>query len=420
VELAKIIVSAFAILAFSKAATEAASPTTPPHIYYLIHTNRIDTALDHYQDYVDQHGRHDTEFLQQLGLSVLQQGAKSRDPDINLMTLFGAGIAMNERALDILIRGIEGPNPQLQFIAMHFLARYNDDDADNCLLQALRSNNLLIRFEAARQIALKKLPKATHLIESLMGKVDSNLLPLFPQLFAAIGDSDSSKILRRLLSHPDEDVRIEAVLSAAKAGRDDMLPKIKILAMQHSYPLQEACAYAFGCFKDETTIPILEGLSKSTVSQVQLAALQALYKFDRQSAADGIKSMAAEGDLYAINALGEIPGSQELLYSLSQCNHSQVRLNATLGLLKLHDSRCQPLLKSILIRDQRDLAFVKMSSQGKALSYWKTQPSTRQNFEDFSIDLELSQHFRESVLEQLIELPKEIFYTAVEAVFDSQ
>lgn len=419
-ELVKKVVLLVACLAVFEQLWAADVPATPPHIYYLIHNNRLETALDHYQEYVNHHGRHDTEFLQNLGLSVLMQGAKANDPETMMMAIFGAGIAMNERALDILIRAVNNPHPQLQYIALNFLARCQDDIADRSLLSALRSNNLLIRLEAAKLIALKKLPNATLLIESLMNKVDRALIPLFPQLFAAIGDTDAIKILRRLLAHPDEEVRVEAVLGAAKAKRDDLLPKIQILAGQHSYALQEACAYAFGCFKDESTVPTLLKLSQSPMPQVRLQALLALHDLDRASAAEEIQKMAAKGDLFAIAALGDVPGSQDLLYKLTSSDQPHVRLNAVLGLLKLKDPRCRKFLRSILLRDQRDLAFVKMSSQGNSLDYWRAQPSTRQNYEDFSIDLELSQHFREAVLSSTVEMSEELFYPAIETIFAEQ
>lgn len=392
----------------------------PAHIFYLIHTNKLDTALDHYQHYLAHYGRHDTEFLQQLGLSVLELGAKSYDEEALLMAMFGAGIAMNEKAMPILMRGVEMPNPKIQLIALNFLARCHHDDADRCLLTALKSNSLLVRLEAAHQIAQKKYPQAAYLIESLMNKVDKELLPLFPQLFASIGNADALRILRRLLAHPREDVRIEAILSCAKSGRDDLLIKIKALAMHASYVQQEACAFAFGKFRDDSTIPILEKFAQSHIPQVSLAALYALNSFGVMSAQAEIKNLALNGDLFAIAALGGMHGTQETLWQLAQSKNSQISLNAAIGLLKQADVRCQQFLEGILIRDSRDIAFTKIVSQGKSLSYWRSVPSARQNYEDQSLDLELSQNLRETLLMAAAELPEETFFQIVSSVFDRQ
>ncbi len=172
---------------------------------------------------------HDTEFLQQLGLSLLEHGARHSDPEIQRMALFGAGIAMNERALPILAKGINSPVPQLQLFSLNFLARYQHDEADLLLLQALRSNFILIRFEALHQLAMKKHPKTSNHIESLMGKVNNELIPLFPQLFALVDDAEAVRMLRKLLNHPQETVRIEAIINSARCGRDDLLPKLEPL-----------------------------------------------------------------------------------------------------------------------------------------------------------------------------------------------
>ncbi|MBA2727412.1 MAG: HEAT repeat domain-containing protein [Parachlamydiaceae bacterium] len=392
----------------------------PAHIFYLIHTNKLDMALDHYQEYHNRFGRHDTEFLQQLGLSVLELGAKSYDAETLLMTLFGAGIAMNERTLPILIRAVEYPNPQLQLLALNFLARCQHDDADRSLLVALRSNSLVIRLEAAHQIAKKKHSQATQLIQSLMSKVDEELLPLFPQLYALIENPDAIRILRRLLSHHSEDVRIAAILSCAKTGRDDLLPKIKALATHASYAQQEACAAAFGNFNDDTAIPFLERFANSQIPEVRVAALKSLDALGANQYRDEIKRLALGGDLFAIIALGDIHGSQEALWQLAQSKNNQISLNAVVGLLKQCDPRSQKFLNSILIQDSRDLAFIKNVSPGKSLSCWKAVPSARQNCDDYSIDLELSQSFRESLLIEAMNLPEENFFQIAAAIFDQQ
>jgi len=418
VELSKVaLLAALSVNIFSFAEFAAEEPA---HIFYLIHTNKLDMALDHYQDYHKRFGRHDTEFLQQLGLSVLELGAKSYDSETLLMTLFGAGIAMNERTLPILMRAVEFPNPQLQLIALNFLARCQHDEADRSVLLALKSNNLLIRLEAAHQIAKNKHPHAAQLVESLMSKVDEELLPLFPQLYALIGNADAIRILRRLLAHHSEDVRLSAILSCAKTGRDDLLPKIKALSMHASYAQQEACAAAFGNFNDETTIPFLERFAQCKIPQVRLAALISLEALGANQSRDEIKRMALQGDVFAITALGDIPGTQETLWQLAQSKNNQISLNAVIGLLKQCDPRAQKFLNAILIQDSRDLAFVKNVSAGKSLSCWKALPSARQNYDDFSIDLELSQSFRESLLAEAVNLPEDNFFQIAAAVFDQQ
>ncbi len=74
----------------------------PNRILYLIYSGHIPSAIQLYQDYCNSTGRHDFELIQQMGLFTLEQGYKNRDPEIQLMDLFGAGISIHERALYIL------------------------------------------------------------------------------------------------------------------------------------------------------------------------------------------------------------------------------------------------------------------------------------------------------------------------------
>lgn len=394
----------------------------PKQALYLVHKGQIDSALDLYFAHYQKCKNHDTEFLQQLGLSLLDQGSRSSDAEIQLMCVFGAGIAMNERAIPVLGRALNSQAPLLQILALSFLSRYQNDEADRYVLRALQSNFLVVRLEALHQIALKKQPKAASHIESLMGKVDPSLLPLFPQLFALVDDADSVKNLRKLLSHHDNDVRIEAIISSAECGRDDLLPKIRILA-SHTMPAQqEASALALGELHDESSVELLTRLSRNPKTQltVRLAALKSLYLMGRTEALWDIQHYAKEGDLFAIALLENMHGSEETLYYLSQSTDFAVRVNTSIALLSLQDVRCLPLLTDILIKDSRDLAFTKVVSRGKGLSYWKPVASARQQFGESQVELEISLHFRESLLEDALDLPEAHFLMLITQIFDRQ
>ncbi|MBA3237607.1 MAG: HEAT repeat domain-containing protein [Parachlamydiaceae bacterium] len=401
----------------------AASPTLscPKHALYLVHKGQIDSALDLYQTHFKTCQTHDTEFLQQLGLSLLEQGAHSRDPETQLMALFGAGLATNERVLPILIRAINSPLPQLQLIALNLLAHCQHDDANKAIFQGLRSNSLLVRLEALHQIALRKDCKASNHIESLMGKVNPELLPLFPQLFALVDDNESVKMLRKLLSHTQEAVRIETVISCARSGRDDLLPKIKVLAAHGSFAQKEACALALGALRDDSSLPFLLKLSRTTtISTVKLAACKSLYILGHLEALKTIQTLAAQGDLFGIAMLGDLPENKEILAKLLTSPDFSIRLNASIALLNQQDVRCLTLLPEILVKDSRDLAFTKTLSQGKGLICWKPVFSARQQFVDSPTDLELSLNFRESLLIAAADLPEEDFLFLIKLIFDKQ
>lgn len=407
--------------AFTQEELKAAS-SCPNQALYLVHKGQIDAALDLYFNYYQSCETHDTEFLQQLGLSLLEQGSRNSDPEIQLMAIFGAGISMNEHAIPFLGRAINSPNPMLQILALSFLSRNQTDEADRLILRALQSNYLAVRLEALHQIALKKNLKASGHIESLMGKVDADLLPLFPQLFALADDAESVKNLRKLLSHPSDDVRIEAIISSAKCGRDDLLPKIRILISHHLSAQQEAAALALGELHDEASAEILYRFSRDpkAMLNVRLAALKSLHMLGRTEALWDVQHYAKGGDLFAISLLGEFYGSEETLYALCQSTDFAIRLNASIALLNLQDVRCLPLLGEILLKDSRDLAFTKVVSRGKGLSYWKPIASARQQLGESQVELEISLHFRESLLDEALDLPEEQFLALVTQIFDRQ
>lgn len=398
-----------------------ASSSCPNQALYLVHKGQIESALTIYAKYFKEAGCHDTEFLQHLGLSLLEQGSRHSDPEIQLMSIFGAGIAMNEVAMPILAKAVSSPSPPLQLIALNFLARCQNDEADRYLMHGLRSNSLLVRLEALHQMALKKYPRASNHIESLMGKVEPEFSSLFPQLFALVDDAESVKILKKLLNHPQESVRIAAIMSTAESGRDDLLPKIRALATHASPAQQEACAIALGTLRDESSITRLKRLNQTTtLPTVRLAACKALYAMGHTEALEGIKTLAKQGDLFAIHLLGELSETQECLAPLLQVADFSIRINTTIALLKLQDVRCLPLLDDIFIKNSKDVAFVKVTSQGSGFTYWKPVTSARQQFSDSPIELELSLNLRETLLTLAANLPEDCFLALIKRIFDSQ
>lgn len=389
-------------------------------VLYLMQAGHTDKAIDAYHAYRTKIGRHDFALVQQMGLIILDQGFRSRNEEIQLLTLFGAGISANEKALYILEDTASSPHPQLQLVAMNFLTRYQNDDTEGALRRAMASPHLLIRLEAAFHLAEKKSPTAAGQIESLMHKVPDEIAMIFPKLFAMIGDASSTKILRKLLVHPDEKVRVQAITSAAEFGRDDLLPQIRTLAAQHGHSQQEACAIAFGELKDESSVPRLQQLAKSSSEHVKLAALQALYRLGRKEVRADIEKLARMQDPFAIAALGEMPGSEPTLRELIKSPNITIRANAALALLDRQDPHCLVPLCEVLMKDSRDLAFVRVGSHGKGLEAWKAVPSARQNFEDTPVIFELALHMREAALRQALELPEKEFLQLAAFIFEVQ
>jgi HEAT repeat protein len=389
------------------------------HILFLMHTGNTAQALQEYQQYHLKTGSHDFELIEQMGLALLDQGYRSNDPEVQLLTLFGAGISTNEKALYILEDGLASRQPELELIALNFLSRLQNDRADQFLHRAMSSNYLLIRFEAASQLALKKDPKAVGQLDALMAKIDEELWFLFPELYASIGSPAAKKNLRKLLTHRDELVRIAAIHAIADNEHDDFLPNIRRLASHHEPAQQEACAAALGALKDEVSAPKLLEAAKSKHINVRLAALNALYQLGRHEAQAEIESLAKTKDPFAISLLSQIPGSENVLASLLVCDNIHARLNAAVALLEHGDRRCLPIISEILLKTTRDLAIGRIVSPGKSLTALRVIPSGQQHFKDDPVGLEVSLHFREAALAKSIELPEKDFLALANALLEA-
>lgn len=355
-----------------------------------------------------------------MSLILLDRGFKSKEPEDQLMSIYGAGVAMNDRASYVLEEGLKSPYPQIQVASMHFLGGTQNDHAYELINKMMGSPHPLIRLEAALQLAKIKHPKATAQIESLMQKVDPLAAPVFPQLFALVGDDASIKILRKLLNHPNHEVRIASMIGAASNGRDDLLPQIRKLASQHDVRQQEAACLALGVFQDQQSEPILRKLSGSPHGPVRVAALKSLYILGIKESATLLQELAEEGDLFAIDTLGMIPGSENTLANICQSPNIHVRLNAILSLLKLKDKRCLSGLFEILISDPRDLAFAEVSTPGKGLKAWKAIPCANHQGEEAALLLELSLQFKETVLTLALELEEEYFLFLANKLFEAK
>jgi len=407
------------LLGFISATSSPTPSALQKQILYFMQQGNVRESLTQYQKLYEQTGAHHFELLEQLGLILLDQGSRIKDPEVQLMTMFGAGIAGNDKTLYLLEEGLKSPFPQIQLVCLNLVASSYDDKAEDSLLNAMLSSEILVRFEAVYHLAKKKHPQAVSHIESLMIKLPDELHALFPQLLALVGTNEAFMILRKMMSSPNRDTRLAVIHSIAQTARDDFLPQIRILASHHDYRQQETCAQALGLFKDETAIPLLERLAQSPIMSVSLAALRALYNMGDQAAGLKIISIAKKQELFATALLGELKGTETVLQELvSQSPHPLIKLNASLALLEKKNRQCIPILADVLFQDSRDLAFVKSHSPGQALSYWKIIPSAQHNLAENLVAYELSVGMREEVLSKTMELPEEDFLKIASYIFE--
>lgn len=386
-------------------------------VLFLINQGGVDQAVDQYRAIQKEKGKHDFELLHQMCFSVLDSSMKSLTPEDQLMAVFGAGIAQSDQTFYLLEQGLKSPFAQIQVIALNFLAHSQNDGAYHLIEKQLGSPYGSIRLEAAYQLAKIKHPKATAQVEALMQKVPPSALFIFPKLLALIGDASALKILRKSMSHVDPEVRIAAILGATEFGRDDLLPQIRKLASQTDSKQQETAAYALGIFQDNHSKKILKRLSDSPHTPVKIAALNSLIMLGEKEKILELQQLALQGNLFAIQCLGEISHTEDTLFKIAKSPNLFLRLNGSLALLNRKDERCLPGIMEILLRDSRDLAFAEINTPGKSLKAWRAIPSASHQGEEAPLLLELSLAFREEILTKCIELPESDFLAVARYLF---
>lgn len=391
------------------------------HVTYLMQSKEFEAAHKLYDEYKEQIGRHDFEILVQLSTVILKHGIESSDPMLQLSSLFGTSIANLTSSLDILEHGIKSPNIETQLASLQMLAGLHDDRGDELITKAMASPSLMVRMEAGYHLAERKHRKATGHLEALMYKIPEEYWFYFPQFFALVGTHEAIDTLKKLMEHPNSMTRVEALLSAARFGRDDLLTRIRAHATHFQPDEQEAAATALGILKDSHSIGKLQRLTKSTYSSVKLAAYQSLYHLGDTQALLPIFDAAKNEDLFAISLLGQLPGGEETLVELQSSPSIHTRFNATLSLLTRRDRRCIRTLFEFLLGDTKDLGFMPTSSLGHSMMAWKVVPSLRQQKQELAVGLAgITLQLREQMLAGTLELPEADFLAIASKVFDAR
>ncbi len=390
------------------------------HILFLLQQGRHEQALKLYQEQIQAYGQHDFDLLHQIGIRILDYGFRLRDPESQILSLFGASVSAHEDVYYILEESLKSRYPGIQFVALGALARFQNDRADRAILHALGSSEIEVRYEAIRQLCEKRHPQAIAQLESLMYKTPKAYMPIYPPLFAMMGDSHSTRILRKLLNQSPEEVRLSVILSISKYKRDDFLPQLREQSFQFPFTLQEACAYAFGDLKDDTSIPILKKFTLSQYSSVALAAHVALYHLGHEESIQAIEQAAQREDLFAISALGNISNHSEVLLELLKRPNLQIRLNALIALLQQHCSSALDLIEEVFFQDKKDIAFIPHYSPGKVFKAWKVITSAHLLLKDDIKSYLENLKLKEVLLEKVRMLSPSHFIALVDQIFSKQ
>lgn len=390
------------------------------HYLFLIHQGKDLEAWEEYLSNYRSTQIHDFELLKKMALSLMDQGFREKDPESQVLAVFGASFSANEEVLYILEEGMKNKIPEIQLVALHGLSKNQSERADQAMLKALSSPHLLLRYEALVLLCKKKHPQAVSQTESLMCKTPKGAMEIYPPLLAMTGDHRSAHILRKLLQNTSTTTRLAVILNGAKYKRDDLLPQIRQVIIQGHYKEQEAAAYALGKLKDESSSSKLKILANSHYSSVALAAHLALYRLGDAKHIQEIENMASQGDLEAISILGKIPGHSEILLKLVKEKKPQIRFNALIALIQQNQIQSLDNLSTLFLDGKEEWGFIPQYSPGRSIKYWKAVTGSKSLFKEDPGLLKEHLALKEQLIEKIRRFSNQDFLKIAKQIFQTQ
>ena len=304
--------------------------------------------------------------LEELSSRLFQQVATSNDSDAVIMTLLATTACHHPLSKMMSYALIHSDNPIIQLSAVQALASLNSADADDILAEALRSDYPVIRLEAAWKIACKRSPQAFDQIDALSYKLPDALRPCLPELFAVEGSINSVHRIRQLLMDPNEEVIIEALVAVGRhhiTGVDDLMTSLESC----SPAVLEALAFGLRSADSDQARAKLRLLAKHSTPCVRLQSALSLTFLGESGYIATIQELAAQGDLFAVAALGEC--REPILSTNSTDSSKAFQTNLALSLLNQKDGSCTNGIKDLLALPDDQILY-SSSSIGHSLCYW--------------------------------------------------
>lgn len=354
--------------------------------------------------------------LEELSSNLFQQIASSGDPENVIMTLLATTACHHPLSPSLSRKLLHSDNPMIQLSAVQTLSCLNTSEADDILIDALRSDYPAIRLEAAWRLSCKRTKDAFFHIDALCYKLPQQFRAYLPELFAVEGSAASILRLKQFLVDPDEQIIITALV-ASGLHHIDAVGDILLTMSSHSPAHLEALAFALRIVDSEEARIKLKKLADNEYPCVRLQAALSLISLGDSSYLSTIQDLANNGDLFAINALGDIQ-SHSLLPLLTQPSRT-VRLNTALSMLAQKDPECVDHITS-LISMSSDEVLLPSRSVGLSLTCWDIAPIEAFDPELQPMVREQVLSIKESLLIQSLELNDSSFQKIAQTTFSEQ
>lgn len=379
-------------------------------ISYLISTHQVEKALENYLSIHEEKQKHDYQVLQQLGMSIIEEGCKSPEHEDQLLSLFGMAISENQAPNYLLYDLIRSQHPLVQSTTLRIAADMFEDSSEQLLMKALTSNYFMIRLEALYYLTARHSQKAFGQIQSIQSLLPEIYHPYFGEFYALDKTSYSLTELKKMIHHHDPKMRLAGILSVIKYRVEDLKETIFPILSQKDPVELEAAAFAVGMFQDLTTTNDLKNLLSSSQIEVKLAALHALTKLGYTDYITQIETFAKEGNLFAISILGELGTGEKVLKEALNSSDLTLRLNAALALLHQRNADVVPYLLDIFAINKNSYGIQAFPSPGQTMSYWNIVPLKALKDEKAQFALaSYTRYILEIVLSECLELGEKPF-----------
>lgn len=383
----------------------------------LVYQGKDKEAFELYLEEYEKTKTHNYPLLQKMALGLIQYGCRQKERESKILSLFGASFSSNDETFFCLEEGLSNEDPMIQLVSIKGLAERNDDRADRALIRALSSPYLILRLQAVSILCQKKHSQAVSQVESLLYKTPKFIRGIYAELLAETKDCRANHLLKKLLNDPLVETRLATIKAASRHHIDELVPQIRQKLVLSNYKEQEAACFAIGELKDESSISKLDLLSRSSYPCLALSARLACYKLGKHDAADSIAQDAAEGNLFAIQALGKTMRGEKTLLELSKNSNIQIKLNALLSLLEQKNQEEIETLVSLLFDKNKLFSLTSETSPGETLSYvkWNGLHSSSNSLEG-NLDIEI----KNDVIEKIRYLSEEKFLKACDLILETQ
>jgi len=392
-------------------------------IQFLIAKKEYTTAINNYLTQLETTKEHNQDILSILAKSIIENAISSSDSKSQMLGLYGLLVSETHDPQMDYSKLVQSSDPYVQLITIQHLSQLHEDSIELILNRAMSSNFLPVRMQALSILVAQKSKLALSHIESLFYRLPPAFKPYFADYYAALGTPHSLKILNQLLSDPNQEVRIAALLAILHTHRDDFIPGIKKLLTQPDPQLQETAIHVLSKLKDQSSLSAFQGFLQSNSVNLKLAAAAACLEFDDLSGEKEIITLAKEGNPFAIMLLPKLENGKKTLLECAKNPNLDIRLNCLAALLELKHPFAKTLLKEFLAHFTSNEAICPIFSTGKTQLAFKITPSYRKQFAKHAEYIDWMQGttfmIRQQFLIQAVELPESDFIEIAEVIFEN-